>query len=80
LVAKPRCHHLGGKGVCGPYPDLFNSTVLDEITCAVERARLEEEQGIRYVCLVFASEGVALTDWDEHGSCGAWTPKETSGT
>ena len=73
LVAKPRCHHLGGVGVCGPYAP-FDS-VLDKITYAIERERLREEQGITYVCLAFASEGIAQTDWQEHGSCEMWTAK-----
>lgn len=76
LVAKPRCHHLGGDGNCGPYAAFDGATVLDKITHAVERERLREEQGTTYVCLAFASEGIAVTNWREHGSCEAWVTKK----
>lgn len=75
LVAKPRCYHLGGEGRCGPMLS-FGATVLDKITHSVDKRRREEEEGISYVCLAFASEGVAMTDWREHGSCEMWTEKE----
>ena len=72
LVAKPRCHHQGGKGVCGPYA-LPGANVLDRIVADVERSRLEDEQGSTYVCLAFASDGIAQTDWEEHGCCELWS-------
>jgi hypothetical protein len=47
------------------------------IAKTVRCAELEEEEKktFRFVCLAFASDGVAQTDWDEHGSCEMWTAK-----
>lgn len=58
LDAKPRCHHLGGKGECGP----VGNSPLHRLAVA---GRMPES----YVCMAFASEGVAITDWTEHGVC-----------
>jgi len=37
------------------------------------------EEGVnantKYVCLAFASEGRAITDWSEHGFCEMWTSR-----
>jgi len=84
LVARPRCHHLGGVGFCeGPYPS-FEDPSLVVIAKEGERARRkaehEKEHPVRYVCLAFADEGIAQTDWNEHGSCEMWTPKKNQGT
>jgi len=76
LVAKPRCHHLGGKGACGPRST--DGNLLDGLAAELDHAHQVEEEGpTTYVCLGFAYEGIALTDWREHGSCEMWAPKES---
>lgn len=77
LVARPRCHHLGGKGACGPRK---TDNVVDQIVAELEHAeRVEAEGPTRYVCLVLADHGIAYTDWGEHGCCECWTPKKKHG-
>ena len=76
LVAKPRCHHLGGKGACGPKGA---DNVLDHVAAEVDHAHRLEDQGLpTYVCLAIAGDGIALTDWKEHGSCELWTQRRRS--
>ena len=67
LDAKPRCHHLGGKGEC----TRTNASALHRLADAGAKPA-------SYVCAAFAHEGIALTDWTEHGCCEEHTFKNTS--
>lgn len=64
LDAKPRCHHIGGKGSCGGHG-------LDTALGQLARAAKPES----YVCMAFAFEGTVLTDWTEHGCCENFTDR-----
>lgn len=77
LVAKPRCVCLGGTREHLPYPmPGDNEMVVIAKTVRCQELEAKERQTARYVCLAFAHEGIAQTDWDEHGSCEEWRPKE----
>jgi len=74
LVAKPRCHHIGGKGACGPRT---TNNLVDRIVAEVEHAeRVEEEGPTTYVCLAYSDQGIAQTDWNQHGCCEVWTARQ----
>ncbi|MGE3483288.1 MAG: hypothetical protein AB7L09_00810 [Nitrospira sp.] len=49
--------------------------MLDSVVAELEHHDALEAQGISYVCLAFAHDGVVMTDWLEHGSCEMWMPK-----
>lgn len=45
-------------------------------TVKIDELEEAERKKYRYVCMAFALDGIACTDWGEHGSCEVWTPKE----
>ena len=67
LIAKPRCHHLGGIGKCGS--ELIGAGPLKQLA----------DEGVdgetSYVCMLFASDGIAMTDWLLHGCCECHYPR-----
>ena len=77
LVAKPRCTCLGGIREHQPLP-LATEPEMVYLAKTVKCQELEEAErkAFGFVCVGFALEGIAQTDWPEHGSCEMWTPKQ----
>ena len=68
LIAKPRCHHLGGKGKCGDNLDILGARSTAIGALASEAVDVDAT----FVCLLFTSEGIVMTDWPRHSVCECW--------
>ena len=71
LVAEPRCACLGGPGAkCKGNLVKGNKGALGAL------ANEFVDEAAEFVCLAFAHDGIAITNWTRHGCCEMWSPRE----